>query len=737
MKKRIVALILTVVTTLLVFTSCGTYNFAKEDLGAYATFNYEDFKAALANIKVKDGEFSANPATREQYVKDKIYNAVADKMIAAATDSEKLEEGLLDGGDALYFVYYAVDAEGNVFFTSDMQENALTGTNKANHVIKLGDVNEDSKFMVALKTALDANNVDVKDYIYSALLASEIKSKAEEEFEAKWEEEHPTETPETPETTDGESSEEENDKSDEDAKKEALAAYIEEALKVKDGQIIVVSYTRTYKNEKDETVTETATYETLGVAGADAELYAKLIELGAKVGNEVKVSTNNAEKPTETTNKFECGKYTYESVTVKYVIENFKPIVEFKYTPYEKVEDESKKTALVPDNGHVKDEKVTLNEKELTYYVFPLYYIDIPSYDKVSASDILTYVYGSSLKTTSFDVLADEAYKNGDTKVTDLVADVAKIYSTKIVENQEFFDKYADLKAAVENYNKSSSNATYKAELEKQRLIVLKEYVGKIIECSNGTDKIGDLIGQKYYDSVFYAAAVSYETDMTAKIEEAIWDLIEKHVKLTGEYPKKLVKEFKKHITDQHEQTYYTGKAGSVAHVDAYKTFDDYLMQNVYKVANMDAVDAAITAEAEALIKPMIQIYVVAKACEADALRVLGDYVEADINGGVYNTSATEKDEESIEFARTMSDYFLVNNKYLRAYKKAIGKENYKYYIQTYGETNFSVALQFDKLFYYLTSFDVKYNEEKKTVNAVIEDGKIQFRNEFLNYTVE
>ena len=47
MKTRIVALILTVVMSLLALTSCGSFNFAKEDLTSYATFDYEAFKAAL------------------------------------------------------------------------------------------------------------------------------------------------------------------------------------------------------------------------------------------------------------------------------------------------------------------------------------------------------------------------------------------------------------------------------------------------------------------------------------------------------------------------------------------------------------------------------------------------------------------------------------------------------------------------------------------------------------------
>ena len=54
MIKRIVALILTVVMSLLALTSCGGFDFAEEDLSAYASFDYNAFKTFLetANLKV-------------------------------------------------------------------------------------------------------------------------------------------------------------------------------------------------------------------------------------------------------------------------------------------------------------------------------------------------------------------------------------------------------------------------------------------------------------------------------------------------------------------------------------------------------------------------------------------------------------------------------------------------------------------------------------------------------------
>ena len=68
MKNRIVALILTVVMSLLALTSCGSFDFATENLDDYATFDYATFKAALPTITklMKDG-FNADLGAQVAY----------------------------------------------------------------------------------------------------------------------------------------------------------------------------------------------------------------------------------------------------------------------------------------------------------------------------------------------------------------------------------------------------------------------------------------------------------------------------------------------------------------------------------------------------------------------------------------------------------------------------------------------------------------------------------------------
>ena len=73
MKKRIIALGLVVVMSLLALSSCGSYNFASENLGDYAQFDFAGFDAAIKAIQIKDGEFTTNTDTREKLVKQLNY----------------------------------------------------------------------------------------------------------------------------------------------------------------------------------------------------------------------------------------------------------------------------------------------------------------------------------------------------------------------------------------------------------------------------------------------------------------------------------------------------------------------------------------------------------------------------------------------------------------------------------------------------------------------------------------
>ena len=419
MKTRIIALILTVVMSLLALASCGSFNFAEEDFTSYAEFNYDEFVKALGEIQIEDGDFTTDEATREKMVASKVYNTIVDKILAPKYESDRKVEGKLGAGDVLYFVYYAVDADNNVFFGSEMKESAVTSTSTttaAKHVIRLGETNQTNKLFEEIKKNLVAD-VDVKDYIYSTVTSSDVSG---------------------------------------------------DDLKIKAGDIIVVSYTRTYTDAEGNKITESAAYERIElVEGSTNPLVAEFLKGGAdaKLGADLKaVVGTNEDGSVKTDTKFNLtiGDITYEYSAVKAQWKEdgkFNPIATFKYTS-------DKEEKVTPDSLHANNaEKINLKDKELTYYVFPVNYVTAPSFDEITASDILVNVYASALKETSFEAFENKNFANGSDKLETLLQNVADIYDTK-KENNEYYKADSELKTLLDAYDKAKTDGGSKPTTE-------------------------------------------------------------------------------------------------------------------------------------------------------------------------------------------------------------------------------------------------------------------------------
>ena len=105
-------------------------------------------------------------------------------------------------------------------------------------------------------------------------------------------------------------------------------------------------------------------------------------------------------------------------------------------------------------------------------------------------------------------------------------------------------------------------------------------------------------------------------------------------------------------------------------------------------------------------------------------------YVELDIKGGAYNINeeayreaygdaadkkieeAKKTAEENIQAARDEAGVFLIDDAFMKSYKKEIGRAYYNDLIEEYGEINLRAGFQFNKLFYYLTCTNIQLNED-------------------------
>lgn len=719
MKTRIIALILTVVMALLALTSCNSgYDLATENLDAYAEFDLDKFLDALQNIEIEDGDFTTDEATRNKIVAAQIYNTIVDKIVADTDEEDYIKSGELTAGDVLYFVYYAVDADKNEFFGTDMKLSAITDSStKANHVIKLGD-NLDAdgnEFFKLIAENLAEGNLE--DFIFSALTAAELQSKAAEDL-----------TAENP-----------------DATEEELTAAKEAAIKLQAGDKVYIGFTRTYSKATETEgvttdVTEVATY-TLVTLDAEDPLYKHFFAEGAtaNVGTEITFGTDESGNAINSVEVVEGDvTYTYKSITVHAKVENEgKPIATFEYTPYD---DDTKEVA--PSSVYTTASKVNLGKKALTYYVYPVYAIDALSFDEITAADILYYVNGSKLVESSYAAFEVEGYTNGDETLEDFLKDITLIFDSTADDNDWYADG-TDLKAALDEYNEAveaggSTPTTAQKEVitEKNNALTdaknaaLKEVIAKIVAAKSGDKVLGEEIREEYVDSAYHTLKETYDSDIISKVREKVLELMYEHVTIKA-YPQDLLDEFVDHLYESYEYDFYTGDFDTnTTNYEKYGTLEKYLEKKL----GTD-VDAALEKEAKGYLDPILKIFVIAQKLNSKASEDMPGYVESNVEAGVYRTDGVD-DEESIADAREEAKKFLIDDAYIKDLKSEVSSSYYNQLVEEYGDINIRTALQFNKLFSYLTSNEYVYNDAEEHADVkYTEDGtKLAFRN--LSYSI-
>lgn len=669
MKQRIIALSLVVVMALLSLVSCGgSFSFADEDLSAYADFDYDAFMDALQKLEIVDSDYTTNPEIRKQKELENIYDEIVTAIVKNSFESDRNTEGKVEEGDVLYFIYYAVDEKtGNVYYTSEMKETSITATStKDMHVVNLGNVNDENEFLTNIKENLA--DVNIED-TYKVLYAADIEAAAEA------------------------AAKEENA----DITSDELKAAVNKALTVQKGQTIVISYQRTFESENDEgvvsTTTETANYVTL-VLDPDAENVDPLVEYllaeksVALVGDTLEVY-NEEDDITESEFDITIGetKYTYSAVNILWVVENpGTPIATFKYTPYTETQN------VTPDNL-TSGGKVDLKDVELTYYVYPAYTLSAPAPTAIDALDILVNLYGKALVATSFEVFEDEEYMNGEEKLADLVAEIAKIYDTK---DEDYYADGTELKELYDATVADSSDTDAAEALTKAQNAKAKDIFTKICEAKKGEDTVAAAILEEKRETVGHTLKETYDSEIVDKVQIAIWELINESVTIK-DYPAEVVEEFYDILYESYESDYYTGDySSSVSNYKKYADFNAYLLATL-ELSDVNEIEAAITKEAKEYIDPILKIFVVSQACAKNgATEKVKQYIEDDIADDLYD------DDESIESAREESQIFLVGDDYMKYYKKETGRANYRAMVESYGEINLRTAIQFNKLFYYL-----------------------------------
>ena len=515
--KRIICSILVVVMLALSLASCG-YNIADDDMTSYATFSDAEmaaFEKAIKAILIEDGEFTTDDEKREKAVMEMVYAAVADAM---GSDAQKLTEGVPNGRDLIYYSYYmTADFDGTtaVFYPSKMDS---ASTPASIQLLDGGDFGSDE---LSQKIADLLSKHDFKDMAYSSVKSGNTvegdiayvtytktvgdaepvvhtnerivigKDKGSAEKASSFAS-HLCGAKIGSSSTITEYSE-----TDADGKKvtytSAKVNFVINRVATgtaTENDKVYVTYTKKIGDGEAKTVSE---LKTVGKAPAEGVAAATLEELisGKKVGEKlVKDDANKTEITFETT---EDGKKTvYSAITVNWIQGDGEPIGKVKDVPFEE-------KTLVKD---VEGVERNLEGKEITYYIYPINYVDVPEYtaeyllEKIILDPIMS---SSSSSSATQDELLEQAV-NALTKII-FVDEYSKLSYDKDAETEDFeelIEKLAD--DADKKYVKKNDKGEDVKFSEALKLIVA--YYKDIADAQTAKDNANEKLTEanKVYD---------------------------------------------------------------------------------------------------------------------------------------------------------------------------------------------------------------------------------------------
>ncbi len=653
MKRRIIGLILVVAMLTISLVSCG-YSFAKDDLTAYATFSAENkaaFEEALKKILIEDGDFTTDPTTRENKVLDNIYSALAN----SADKTDKKTTGVPGVRDLVYYCYYVTaDFDGTeaVLYASNMNQS-----NAAN--IQLGAVDLEK---VADAIAAAVKNLDFTDKVYSV-------------------------------DTTGSAAE---------------------------GDVVYVSYTYSYKvTGSDGVETEksgTMTNDRVVIAAAPAEGASATSLASYLCGKEVNKSLDKT-----TITEEGKGAVSYSGIKINWVSKG-EELTSFKDVTYA---DEDKNVTDTTGTSR------NLKGKELTYHIYPTHFVSVPEFnatnlidtilgEDITADIIYELLFGEEYSGLDADNKDDEAKiaernelvkpyitKDGEKDVTlaALIENIAKLQKEVTEAEKALEDKEEDVteattardkaKDAVDKAGEAATDAQKdsltKAETNLTNATKARDDAkalrdGKV---ADKDAKIATLLGitvdgvatsdkliKGYKITTYNYLQDAYNNEIKMNLATEIYFFLTKNIAVTGT-PEDAVKMTYDQMIENYEYEFYKEDYDSSKKISNYKqykgSFKKFLVaavtSDIKSVKTYDEAVAAIKEKAAEYVKPIVQIYVAAKAYDV-----------------------------------------VVSDKEFKDYKKN-PDNNYSYNEYSYGENSVLYAYQFDKLMNLFLEYEEKTAE--------------------------
>ncbi len=787
MKKRIIAALLLVVMTVLALASCG-FDLAEDDVTEYTDGNFDvnKFVAALKNIEIEDGEYTTDKATQDLVIAGDLYEAIASGVITNIGTTGKVDgalgkltDGTIGASDVVYFCYYIsytfTDDNGKTvtheYDRSEMDLSKVSSSTSAiasKHVVRLGSYINDDAFKTALVNALKG-----KTLVPYSMNASKVDVKNTDVIAISYD----LLTPGSDGTTVTEKVNYQfvNLADTENALAVKLASYFDAEGKLKPGTVFKVGEDK-IAFPVDDYNAETNASTTYEIT-VDGKTYKniKVNYVVDSLGTEIVVP-----RTLETDTDLDALTIDNSDGSAATTITTFKKDMKVNYHIYPVYRVE------VPET----------NADSVIQYVYGS-----------KLSSLLTTAAAASgiskeIITELNEILNDEGYKytEGETTKTakELTAAIAKIWKSDFADNAELkalSDKVTEANEKVDAAIKAKENApaaekdakekdiqdaeaaldVAKKELEAAKKAAIEADIKKLTAAKKDTTVLGTKLMEVLDKELRDSRKEAYDKYITAEIKKAVYKLIDEMVVVTS-YPEDLEKEFYEHIYDSYEYKFYNGnftpEGANTATQSNYLQYGGDLtayLKAQTKATDEEGIEKAIMAEAHGYIKPLIKIYVVAQALDnydfgggKSADDLLTEFVRKDIEAKLYDSyyfyddkKTTEENEEikekyeesadsSKETALETAEHFLIDDEGFKVYKKQLGRKDYRYQEQNYGETNLRAARQTNNLFDLILSTDrtVVIDEEAKTAKAEITykagaDGKLYHSYRFIQYKVK
>ncbi len=586
MKKRILALLLLVAMLLGVLTSCGGYSYAEDDMSKYVNVEGGDLKALLNKLVIEDGDFTANEATRQEKVMASILTTIA------KLSTTKITTGTPNAQDKVYNVYYnffaVVDGEG-VNNITDCEEFA-------------------GELLFAASVAGSASSLvlgTAEDGSFNAKIEEAFKQLVFQGYKAAVEDDEKTE---------------DVDETAAEVLGNLLEVVTDKAYKITAKDVIYVTYTKT---EKDNSSAKGVTY-------TNVRLWNVNNSLGNTVPEEF-VFSEFIDKTLGTVDNFEHTDadgvtYKYSDIKVNTIVKAgtmqagnnnpFNAPIVIKHTPYPDSSANAHK--VTASNGA----QVEIGGKELTYYIYPVYYTEYKTFDNFTYQDIIKEIYGKNIKSDNFSDEILEA-KNGDITFKELVDGNSESTEAALKDSLATIIGYINTPSSHPDTKAEGDAKKTDAQIKEQYEGYLNTRFEKIAAMTVDGKDISTALRDDYKKTTYDSLEAKYIEEVKANLADAFHHIIMEKITIKEgvALPEKAVDEVYEILYENAKNTFnngYDNNQASATYQTAYYaiykgSFDNYLIATYTSNGTADQAREQIRKNAEAMVETSIKLHYAAE----------------------------------------------------------------------------------------------------------------------------